>query len=116
MGPAYILFGPAGRVAFGCITDAFAGCGDRDAVEFDWDGNDEMDEAQGGGWAELQTMARSPAKSASRAAPKSPSPSDAGRLLQHPAKCALAVRRRSNSRWDCGRREFSADGALHKRS
>ena len=36
------------------MTGAFAGCGDDDAVEFDWDGNDEMDEACGDGWAELQ--------------------------------------------------------------
>jgi hypothetical protein len=28
--------------------------GDTDAVEFTWDGNDEMDEARGDGWAELQ--------------------------------------------------------------
>ena len=27
---------------------------DGDAVEFDWDGNDEMEEAGGHGWAELQ--------------------------------------------------------------
>ena len=55
MGPAYILFGPAGgEFAFGCVTGAFAGGADSDAVEFDWDGNDEMDEACGHGWAELQ--------------------------------------------------------------
>ena len=55
MGPAYILFRPAGgEFAFGCVTGAFAGGGDHDTVEFDWDGNDEMDEAQGDGRAELQ--------------------------------------------------------------
>jgi hypothetical protein len=47
-------FGPErGELAFGCVTGAFSG-GDHDAVAFDWDGNDEMDEAQGDGWAELQ--------------------------------------------------------------
>jgi hypothetical protein len=52
---AYILFEPTrGEFAFGCVTGAFAGGGDYDAVEFDWDGNDEMDEACGSGWAELQ--------------------------------------------------------------
>ena len=56
MGPAYISFEPThGEFAFGCVTGAFAGCGDYDAVEFDWDGNDEMDEACGDGWAELQS-------------------------------------------------------------
>jgi len=55
MEPAYILFGPVrGEFAFGCVTGAFAGGGDHGGVEFDWDGNDEMDEAQGNGWAELQ--------------------------------------------------------------
>jgi hypothetical protein len=55
MEPAYILFEPTcGEFAFGCVTGAFAGGGDHDAVEFFWEGNDEMDEAQGDGWAELQ--------------------------------------------------------------
>jgi hypothetical protein len=53
--PAYILFeGARGDFAFGCVTGAFAGGGEHEAVEFDWDGNDEMDEARGSGWAELQ--------------------------------------------------------------
>lgn len=53
--PAYILFeATRGEFAFGCVTGAFAGGADHDAVAFDWDGNDEMDEAQGHGWAELQ--------------------------------------------------------------
>jgi hypothetical protein len=53
--PPYILFEAArGEVAFGCVTGAFAGGGDHDAVEFDWDGNDEMDQARGCAWAELQ--------------------------------------------------------------
>jgi hypothetical protein len=55
MEPAYILFGPErGEFAFGCVTGAFAGGGHHDAVAFDWDGNEEMDEACGHGWAELQ--------------------------------------------------------------
>ena len=56
MEPAYILFeATRGEFAFGCVTGSFAGGGDHDAVQFDWDGNDEMDEAQGDGWAELQS-------------------------------------------------------------
>jgi len=56
MGPAYILFeATRGEFAFGCVTGAFAGVGAHDAVEFDWDGNDEMDEDCGDGWAELQS-------------------------------------------------------------
>lgn len=55
MAPAYILFGPAGgEFAYGCVTGAFPGSTDADAVAFDWDGNDEMGEASGDGWAELQ--------------------------------------------------------------
>ena len=55
MEPAYMLFeATRGEFAFGCVTGSFAGGGDHDAVAFDWDGNDEMDEVQGDGWAELQ--------------------------------------------------------------
>ena len=43
-----------GAFSFGCVTGAFAGGSDHDAVQFDWNGNDEMDEACGHGWAELQ--------------------------------------------------------------
>jgi hypothetical protein len=53
--PAYILIGPTGgEFAFGCVTGSFAGGGAHDAVAFDWDGADEMDEARGSGRAELQ--------------------------------------------------------------
>jgi hypothetical protein len=41
-----------GEFAFGCVTGAIVG--DCKAVEFAWGGNDEMDEACGDGWAELQ--------------------------------------------------------------
>jgi hypothetical protein len=56
MEPAYLLFGEngSGEFAFGCVTGQIFGGGDTDAVEFSWTGNDEMDEAQGDGWAELQ--------------------------------------------------------------
>ena len=56
MQPAYILFGDhgSGEFAFGCVTGQIFAGGDTDAVEFQWTGNDEMDEAQGDGWAELQ--------------------------------------------------------------
>lgn len=54
--PAYILFDGkgGGEFAFGCVTGAIHGAGDGNAIEFDWDGNNEMDEASGDGWAELQ--------------------------------------------------------------
>ena len=55
MEPAYILFeATRGEFAFGCVTGSFGGTGQSDAVAFDWDGADEMDEARGDGWAELQ--------------------------------------------------------------
>jgi hypothetical protein len=55
MRPAYILFGKSGgRFAFGCVTGAIHGTVEGDSVEFTWSGNDEMDEASGNGWAELQ--------------------------------------------------------------
>jgi hypothetical protein len=53
--PAYILFEAArGEFALGCVTGSFTGGGEHNAVEFDWDGNDEMNKACGSGWAELQ--------------------------------------------------------------
>ena len=55
MGPAYIRFCPTGgEFAFGCVTGSFPGSTETNAVAFDWDGNDEMDEACGDGWAKLQ--------------------------------------------------------------
>ena len=39
--------------AFGRVTGAFADTSPGDATAFDWDGNDEMDEVSGDGWAEL---------------------------------------------------------------
>ena len=56
MDPAYILFDEqgGGEFAFGCVTGQIFGSGDTNAVAFHWTGNDEMDEAQGDGWTELQ--------------------------------------------------------------
>lgn len=55
MGPAYILFGPAGgEFTFGCVTGSFSDHSECDALAFDWEGNDEMDDVGGEGWAELQ--------------------------------------------------------------
>jgi hypothetical protein len=52
---AYILFGQdGGEFAFDCLTGSIHGACDGDAVEFDWDGSDEMEEAGGHGWADLQ--------------------------------------------------------------
>lgn len=52
MEPAHILFDDhgSGEFAFGCVTGQIFGGPDA----FSWSGNDEMDEAQGDGWAELQ--------------------------------------------------------------
>jgi hypothetical protein len=57
MEPAYILFEAdgSGEFAFGCVTGGIWGAGDGDSVDFSWQGNDEMDEASGNGWAELQS-------------------------------------------------------------
>lgn len=52
---AYILFDEAGgEFAFDCLTGSIHGACRGDAVEFDWQGNDEMEPANGDGWAELQ--------------------------------------------------------------
>ena len=54
--PAYILFEDdgSGEFAFGCVTGHIFQGGDGDAIDFSWSGNDEMDEAGGDGWAEVQ--------------------------------------------------------------
>ena len=56
MEPAYILFDGqgGGEFTFGCVTGAIYGAANSNNVEFSWAGNDEMDEACGNGWAELQ--------------------------------------------------------------
>ena len=56
MEPAYILFNGngSGEFAFGCITGHLTDAGDGDHVAFSWQGNDEMEETQGGGWAQIQ--------------------------------------------------------------
>lgn len=43
--PTYILFGDTGgEFAFGSVTGSFPYASDSDALAFDWDGNNEMDE------------------------------------------------------------------------
>ena len=56
MEPAYILFDGegGGEFAFDCVNGTLYEAGQGDSVEFSWKGNDEMDEASGEGWAELQ--------------------------------------------------------------
>jgi hypothetical protein len=53
--PAYIVFAMAGgEFAMGCLTGSIHGVCDGDAVEFTWQGNNEMEPASGHGWADLQ--------------------------------------------------------------
>ncbi|WGS22557.1 MULTISPECIES: hypothetical protein [unclassified Bradyrhizobium] len=52
---AYILFDKdGGEFAFDCLTGSIHGACHGDAVEFGWQGNDEMEPAEGDGWAELK--------------------------------------------------------------
>ena len=52
---SYIVFSESGsEFALDCLTGSIDGTGDGDAVEFTWEGNDEMEPASGDGWAELQ--------------------------------------------------------------
>lgn len=53
---SYILFDEeGGEFALDCLTGSIHGSSDGNAVEFTSDGNDEMDDASGDGWAQLQT-------------------------------------------------------------
>jgi hypothetical protein len=52
---SFILFDEdGGEFALDCLTGSIRGRCEGDVVEFTWDGNDEMDEASGHGWAELR--------------------------------------------------------------
>jgi hypothetical protein len=54
--PAYIAFDGkgSGEFLFGCVTAGLDCDHAPDSVDFTWSGHDEMDEASGDGWAELQ--------------------------------------------------------------
>jgi hypothetical protein len=52
---SYIVFDKdGGEFALDCLTGSIHGSCDSDAIEFEWDGNNEIDQASGDGWAELQ--------------------------------------------------------------
>jgi hypothetical protein len=52
---SYILFDEdGGEFVLDCLTGSIHGACEGDAVEFEWSGNNEMDEASGDGWAELK--------------------------------------------------------------
>ncbi len=52
---SYILFAEnGGEFTLDCLTGAIHGRCEGDAVEFTWDGSDEMEPAKGHGWAEMQ--------------------------------------------------------------
>jgi hypothetical protein len=52
---SYILFTQnSGEFALDCLTGSIHGRCEGDAVEFTWDGSDEMEPANGRGWAEIQ--------------------------------------------------------------
>ena len=52
---SYILFTKNGsEFAFDCLTGSIHGSCEGDAVQFTWEGNDEMEPANGDGWAELR--------------------------------------------------------------
>ena len=85
--PAYILFGDTGgEFAFGCVTGSFPCASDSEAIAFDWDGADEMEETRGDGWPNSRTTAPSSAKYPSTTATSRGSSLAGGRLLQQPAR------------------------------
>jgi hypothetical protein len=45
---------PVASSAFGCVTGGLHCRKSPSGVEFTWEGNNEMDQASGAGWAELQ--------------------------------------------------------------
>ena len=55
VGPGYIAFDDdgGGEFAFGAVTGALDCSYAKASIHFTWEGNDEMDDASGEGWAEL---------------------------------------------------------------
>jgi hypothetical protein len=53
-GACILLDEVGGEFALDCLTGSIHGSCDSDAVQFTWEGNDEMEPAIGDGWAELQ--------------------------------------------------------------
>jgi hypothetical protein len=52
---SYILFDEdGGEFTLDCLTGSIYGPCDGETVDFEWEGNNEMDEASGDGWAELR--------------------------------------------------------------
>ena len=52
---SYILFAKGGgEFTLDCLTGSIRGACEGGAVEFSWEGNDEMEEARGDGWAKLR--------------------------------------------------------------
>jgi len=52
---SYILLDEeGGEFALDSLTGSIYGSSDGNAIEFEWGGNNEMDEAAGDGWARLQ--------------------------------------------------------------
>lgn len=50
---SYIMFAEdGGEFAWDCLTGSIHGRCEADAVQFTWDGSDEMEPARGHGWAE----------------------------------------------------------------
>lgn len=84
---SYILFtNEGGEFALDCLKGAIHGRCEGDAVEFTWDGSDEMEPARGRGWQKSSPMAPLKVRYASNAATTFLlSPADRP-LLQQPAK------------------------------
>ena len=52
---SYLLFDEdGGEFALDCLTGSIYGTCEGEIIDFEWSGNDEMDETSGEGWAELQ--------------------------------------------------------------
>ena len=84
---AYILFEEGGgEFAFDCLTGSIHGSCDGDAIQFDWQGNDEMESASGDGSAELQDDGSLEGEICSSTATSSHSSHVVQRLLQQPAR------------------------------
>jgi hypothetical protein len=90
---AYILFDQAGgEFAFDCLTGSIHGACHGDVVEFGWQGNDEMEPAEGAAGPNCTMTAHSKGRSVYSTATTSHSSRAVQRLLQQPVRASVPVR------------------------
>ena len=89
-GPTFCSPQDGGEFALDCLTGSIHGHCEGDAVEFTWNGNDEMEPASGHGWAEMQDDGSLEGEICLEGGDEFPSSPADRPLLQQPARASSA--------------------------